>query len=63
MAIQSYSYNELLQSVQGKGQAKQNKYDGILMDIRMPVMNGLEAAEKIREFLMAKISHKKNSGL
>jgi len=26
MAIKSYSYNELLQSVQGKGQAKQNKY-------------------------------------
>lgn len=29
---------------------KSKKYNAILMDIRMPVMGGLEAAEKIREF-------------
>jgi len=30
--------------------AKTEHYDAILMDVRMPVMNGLDAAEKIRSF-------------
>jgi PAS domain S-box-containing protein len=34
----------------GVNKAKQNKYDAILMDIRMPIMNGLESAKEIRKF-------------
>jgi CheY-like chemotaxis protein len=34
----------------GVEKALNNEYDAILMDIRMPVMGGLEAASKIREF-------------
>lgn len=30
--------------------AKQNHYDAILMDLRMPIMGGLEATQKIRKF-------------
>ncbi len=34
----------------GVDKAKTNKYDAILMDIRMPIMNGLEATKEIRKF-------------
>ncbi len=34
----------------GVNLARENNYDAILMDIRMPVMNGLEAAKEIRKF-------------
>jgi len=44
---------ELTRVVNGKMAvelAKKNKYDAILMDIRMPIMNGIIATKLIREF-------------
>ncbi len=36
--------------LEGVNLAKENKYDAILMDIRMPLLDGTQATEKIREF-------------
>ncbi|MDC7236234.1 MAG: response regulator [Sphaerochaetaceae bacterium] len=36
--------------LEGVNLAKENNYDAILMDIRMPILDGTQATEKIREF-------------
>jgi signal transduction histidine kinase len=36
--------------LEGVNLAKENNYDVILMDIRMPILDGTQATEKIREF-------------
>ncbi|WP_346882725.1 response regulator [uncultured Algibacter sp.] len=45
-----YACTVVANGLEALNEAKNNKYDLILMDINMPVMNGEDATKKIREF-------------
>ena len=46
----NYEYVVVSNGLDALNEAKNNKFDLILMDINMPIMNGKEATSHIREF-------------
>lgn len=48
LARAGYTTMQAQNGVEAVGLARQHAFDVILMDLNMPVMNGLEATEKIR---------------
>lgn len=48
--LKDYKLTRAVNGAEAVGLASHNKYDVILMDMKMPIMDGLEATAKIREF-------------
>ncbi|MEG1916274.1 MAG: response regulator [Muribaculaceae bacterium] len=48
--LKGYEVSHALNGDEAVTMALENEYDVILMDIKMPIMNGIEATQKIREF-------------
>lgn len=48
--LKEYKLTRAVNGAEAVGLASHNKYDVILMDMKMPIMGGLEATAKIREF-------------
>jgi PAS domain S-box-containing protein len=50
LSVYDCEFDVAKNGLEGVNYARAKNYAAILMDIRMPIMNGLEAAKKIREF-------------